>query len=156
METVRTIDWVMLVVELLVLLVIVWEFGITEWRHHGEKKRKANLRSIADRLVGYMDAGLKLQGTVPDHQESTFIIEDAWMIAVADWSFDTGKYLGALSQRAWSAFTLIANSNAGDSTISSLSGHYFTITGPLRECYQRLLVQLQNLKDIIERADTYF
>jgi len=78
-----------------------------------------------------------------------------WILKAKDWSEDTNAYLARYSGRASASFSLVVTSTAADSVVHTPTSS-FPVTGRLREHYQKLLVQLDNLRRIMEKPDAYF
>jgi hypothetical protein len=74
------------------------------------------------------------------------------------WSGETNAFLflSAQSARASASFMLIVASSTSDRMVNKSTGETVYLHGPTRECYQRLLVQLNNLRGIMEKPDVYF
>jgi len=107
-------------------------------------------------LFEFTGRGQQLQRDVP----STFATNEEdeiadWILKAKDWSEDTNAYLARYSGRASASFSLVVTSTAADSVVHTPTSS-FPVTGRLREHYQKLLVQLDNLRRIMEKPDAYF
>ena len=154
-EGVRPFDWVMLVVEILVLLLIAWEIGREEYFRRNDRNRKAALKKIADGISGFIERGQKLVIEVPECRDD-FSPCHAWMGRVAQWSYETIQFLSTHSPAASAAFLLVGDSQSLDNVVRKRDGSSFRVAGNLREWYQELSVRLSNLHGIKEKADVYF
>jgi hypothetical protein len=154
-EGVRPFDWLMLVVEIAVLLLILYEVVVGIRRHQEEAKRTAKLALIVASLATKMDEGYNLQITTPNPQLDTSTVSD-WIQSVRAWAYETEIILNHHSLRAVRAFTLVVDSSEAERMVYPTSGMPFYVTGNLREAYQRLLAQLNNLRNIIEKPEVYF
>ena len=161
----RPIDWLVVIVDFLVLVAILWFEGIGEWRHHKERKRRSNVERIVATLCGFMDKGQKIQREVPQPKPSlhpTYIevtgeIKE-WENTVGIWNGEVHEFLQKCSARAAASFVLIAGTNqpANPQIVYMEPGGSFPIEGSQRESYQKLVVQLSNLRSIIEKPEAYF
>jgi hypothetical protein len=143
--------------EIGVFLLIAYEVIVGIVRHRGTTKRQRELGRIVASLSKLMDKGQALQGSVPDPSRADWPILESWIKSVDAWSGEMNAFLflGARSARASASFTLILDSSASDRVVNK-PGESFNLHGPTRECYQRLLVQLSNLRGIMEKPDVYF
>ena len=115
---------------------------------------------ISERVVELsrlMDKGQREQYCVPDSQIRDWQAIKPWIDSVAAWTEETNALLAIVSflTRIGLAFMLITDAGNMDSVVYS-SGRQFALTGQVRECYQRLVVQLANLRRIMEQAEVYF
>jgi hypothetical protein len=152
---VRPFDWVMLIVEVAVLLLILYEVIVGAVRSRQEKQRQAKLDAIVASLAKQMDEGHSLQVTTPSPQLELAKIRE-WIQSVRAWSHATEIILKHYSLRAVRAFTLVVNANTADTVVHPSEGVSFYVAGEFREAYQRLLAQLDNLRRIIEKPEVYF
>ena len=157
-EGVRPFDWLMLVIEILVLLAILYFEGVGEWRYRKMRKRVAA-------LVPFMDRGQELQHSVPEPSHPTHPSYSAaakqieeWMNSIDVWGKETRQFLEQYSPRAARVFENIAETGilANPQTVHTESGRSFPIEGPQRESYLRLVAQLNNLRSIMEKPEAYF
>jgi hypothetical protein len=152
----RPIDWVMLVVEFLVLSLIAYEVvtNIVRDRRISRRQSAVNERLLA--LTEFMKKGQELQGSIPMPQKGDLTAILAWTISVQKWSEEVQTYLTQYSARAAAAFALIVSSHEVDSIVRDSKGFTFPIGGGIREAYQRLVSQLNNLRGIMEKPEVYF
>ena len=92
-EGTRTIDWVMLVVEGLVLLLILYEVVAGERRHRAERRRRLRVSSIIVELSSLMDKGQRLQSSVPDPMIMNPQLIEPWRKSVQAWTEETIGFL---------------------------------------------------------------
>ena len=93
----RPIDWVMLVVELLVLLLIAYEVGSSIWF-----KWKTQGRLAA--TFEWMSKGQMLQQNAPPAGSSDEADSTAWVAAVQQWMEQTHHFLAKYSPQAAASF----------------------------------------------------
>jgi hypothetical protein len=155
-DGVKPFDWLMLGIETAVLLLILYEVIASVARHHGATRRQKKLGQIITSLCQFTDEGLKLQRSVPDTAKEETEVLQSWMINTKAWGDKTGEFLAARSQQASAAFLLVHDLSSSDSVVFAPSGDVFYLASPLREHYQRLLTQLNNLRQIIEKPEVYF
>ena len=157
-DGVRPFDWLMLVVELLVLLLIFYEVIINLIHRRKERKRRLALGLIVTSLAGFMEKGCKLQLDTPDPITTTWGSITPWIDSVKLWAKDTSAFLAQHSSRAATAFGLIGEIGVltNPQPVYKEPGSSFPIEGPQRESYQRLVAQLTNLRSIIEKPEAYF
>jgi hypothetical protein len=103
-----------------------------------------------------VDEGLGLQRSVPDTAKEESDVLKLWIVNAKAWSNKTNEFLAACSQRASAAFLLVHDSSSADSIVFTPEGEFFYVASPVREHYQRLLMQLNNLRQIIEKPEVYF
>ena len=134
----REIDWWMLAIELLVLIVIAGEalLALRNWRNKKNKVAKIFL---------LMAKGQRLQESAPTQQEFTRV--DEWAGQVRTWLIETNDFLKACSPQASAAFLL----NFDAPTV-----HYAHIAQGAHDCYITILVRLKNLRNVMEKPDTYY
>jgi hypothetical protein len=154
-EPTRTIDWVMLVVEGLVLVLILYEVVVGEIRHRGERRRRQTVGNIVLELSRLMDKGRWIQSSVPDPSIMNPQLVEPWRKSAQAWIEETNAFLASHSSRASSAFMLVTDAGNMDSVVKS-GGRQFALTGEFREFYQRFAAGLANLRRILEQADAYF
>ena len=156
-EGVKPFDWLMLGIETAVLLLILYEVIVGIVRHHEATCRQKKLRQIVASLSQFMDEGLKLQRSVPDTAKEESGVLQSWMMNTKLWSDKASEFLAAHSRQASAAFLLVHDSSSADSVVFTLSGDdLFYLASPIREHYQRLLTQLNNMRQIIEKPEVYF
>jgi hypothetical protein len=154
-ENVKPFDWLMLVIEAAVLIVIVYEVVIEGVRRRAEAKRRAFIDAQALALSVLWDKGRRIQSVVPDPLliTDTRIITD-WIAEVEAWTQETQSFL-AVSPRASASFLSVTDAGKVNLNIP-VPGRIISLTGPPQAPYQRLVVQLENLRRIIDRPDAYF
>lgn len=161
---VRPFDWLMLVVEVLVLLLILYEVLVGASRHRRESRRRRELQDILEHLNRFMDAGKALQVTVPNTanlglpgNEYLHGLVEKWVSSVKQWRDEIKTFLSVRSRQALSAFVLITDAESIDSTVHPPSDWPFVVRGELRrDIYQPLVAYLRNLQNIMEKIDVYF
>lgn len=73
------------------------------------------------------------------------------------WGDEVNGFLVTYSGQASASFLLVHDSTSADSLVFTQSGDgFFYLASPIREHYQRLLTQLNNLRHIIEKPEVYF
>ena len=154
-EGTRAIDWLMLVIEALVLILISWEGIVSEKRHRKEQRRQTTVRERVLELSRLMDKGQRIKSGVPDPAITNPQLVTPWKDSVEAWSEETNTFLAGHSSRASSSFMLVTDAVNMDSVVYS-SGRQFALTGDFREFYQQFVVRLANLRRIVEQADAYF
>jgi len=161
----KPIDWLILIVDVLVLMAILGFEGVGEFRYRKERKRRSNVERIVGSLCGFMDKGQKIQREVPKPKPSFDPTYDAitrkieeWENTVSIWSGEVHGFLQECSAREATSFILIAGTNqpANPQIVCMESGRSFPIEGSQRESYQKLAAQLSNLRSIIEKPEAYF
>ena len=80
-----TYDWLILIVELLVLAIIAYEAGKGAWHSKRNRKKRAE-------IYEFLGRGSSLQGNPPSIHEQTRVHE--WVHQVEEWISDTRVYLG--------------------------------------------------------------
>lgn len=153
----RPIDWLVVIVDFLVLIVILWFEG-------GERRHKRNMRKRIASLSPFMERGQALQRAIPNPLDDSTPDAKAekvkqWIDSVSDWDRETRDFLEQCSPRAAAAFGLIAETSqlANPQYVYTESGSSFPISGDLqRESYQRLVAHLKNLRSITEKPEAYF
>jgi hypothetical protein len=155
-EDARPIDVVTLIVEVSVFALILFEVisGIIHRRQEHQRRLFINERVLE--LSRMADKGGRIRSIVPDPSlTSDYQILARWMNAANEWIKDTDAFLLPLSAHASAAFLLIADAGTMDSVVYS-GGRQFALHGEIRECYQRLVVHLENLRRITEIPEAYF
>jgi hypothetical protein len=155
-EGVRPFDWLMLIIEALVLLLILYEVVAEATRRRTERQRSVFIARQVLALSRLMDHGQSLQSTVPEPQiTSDYQIIQRWMDSVTKWTEGTNGFLVSQSSVASAAFLLVTDASAADNLVHR-AGRSFLVGGELGRFYQRLVMQLANLRRIIERPEAYF
>jgi hypothetical protein len=152
----KPFDWLMLVVEVLVLLLIAYEVFVGVYRHRRKRERKQHIGEITAALSGFMDKGKALQGSVPCQEIAWELQADLWMANTDRWATETGAFLDGHSSTASAAFRLTPGTGTTALVIQNSEGATFTIDGRHRHAYQRLVSRLENLRGIIEKPEVYF
>lgn len=143
--------------ELGVFLLIAWEVIVNIVRHRGATGRQREVATILTSLCQFMDEGLGLQRSVPDTAKEEWGVLETWMKNTNAWGGKASKFLAAHSRQASAAFLLVHDSSSADSVVFTPSGDdFFYVASPIREHYQRLLTQLNNMRQIIEKPEAYF
>jgi hypothetical protein len=155
-EGVKPFDWLMLGIETAVLLLILYEVVVGIVRHRGAISRRKELQQVVTSLSQFMDEGMRLQRSVPDTAKDESRVLQSWMVDTKAWGGKVGEFLAARSQHASAAFLLVHDLSSSDSVVFASSGEVFYLASPLREHYQRLLTQLNSLRQIIEKPEVYF
>jgi hypothetical protein len=142
--------------ELGVFLFIAYEVIVNIVRHRREKRRQKELKQIVVSLSQFMDEGVGLQRSVPDTAKEEVGVLQSWMTNTKAWGDKVSECLATHSLRASAAFLLVHDLSLSDSVVFAPSGELFYLLSPLREHYQRLLTQLNNLRQILEKPEVYF
>lgn len=142
--------------ELGVFLFVGYEVIIGVVRHRRATRRQKELRQIVTSLSQFMDEGLGLQRSVPDTAKEQTRVLELWMTNTKAWGDKANAFLAARSRQASAAFLLVHDSSSADSIVFTLAGEFFYVASPVREHYQRLLTQLNSLRQIIEKPEVYF
>ena len=155
-EGVKPFDWLMLGIETAVLPLILYEVIVGIARHRGATRRQSELNKIVTSLCQFTDEGLELQRRVPDTAKEETRVLRSWMTNTKAWGDKASEFLATHSQQASAAFLLVHDLSSSDLVVFAPSGDVFYLASPLREHYQRLLTQLNNLRQIIEKPEVYF
>jgi hypothetical protein len=134
----RAIDWWMLVIELLVLIVIAGE-ALLALRNWCNKKNKVA------KIFELMAKGQQLQASAPTQQEAQLVGE--WVGLVGTWQTKTNDFLRTCSPQASAAFF----ANFDVPTV-----HFAHIATGAHDYYITILVRLKNLRNVMEKPDTYY
>lgn len=154
-EGIKPFDWLMLVIEALVLIVIIFA-EITGWmRRRRESKRKSFLNAKSLELSKVMDVGRRLILTVPEPDFTSPQASKLWIEAAAVWTDKACKSVSLDSPRAAADFMLAAESQ-NINTVLSTHGRNIVLHGDIWETYWRLVTRLENLQRIVERPEAYF
>jgi hypothetical protein len=152
----RPIEWVTLGVEVLVLGVIALEIFFDSRRRGAEHRKRLTINERLVDVSKMMNKGQRIQSIVPDpYGTSDPPILKRWTESVEAWVKETNSSLAQYSSRAATAFLLITDAGSRDSVVYA-SGRQFILTGETRECYQKLVAHLENLKRIMEIPEAYF
>jgi len=142
--------------EIGVFSLIAYEVWVGFYRHRKETRRQNKLNKILASLGQFMDTGQDLQKSVSDPRYTEFGVLNLWMMSVNAWSLKANEFLSSHSPRAAAAFLLVRDSSSADSVVFLDSGRSFHLGGTVREHYQKLLSQLDNLRQIMEKPEIYF
>jgi hypothetical protein len=154
-QGIRPFDWLMFALEALVASLILYEVVVSGKRHRAEQRRQSLTNERVLVLSKLMDKGLRIKSTVPDPSgTSDFQIIQRWMDTVQAWADETNSFLASHSSRASAAFLLVTDAGNMDSVVYA-SGRQFILIAETRAWYQRLIVQLENLRRIMERPEAY-
>jgi hypothetical protein len=157
-EGARPIDWLMLAIESLVCVLILYEVIITILERHRTKKSRRQV--VALEVI--LKTGQAIQHAIPEptHDATRDTVASGeienWITSVDVWSKETQAFLEKISTRAAASFCLIINAESAGQIIHSNSGYSFPITGRQRQAYQRLTIQLGNLRSMMEKPEVYF
>jgi hypothetical protein len=141
--------------EIGVFLLIAYEVYDTHRARREKRKRQAHLNEMFAALSGFMGKGQQLQQSVPHPQVDAKRIP-SWEASVRAWSAETTAFLDCHSPRASASFSLIVQAGNADSIVHLKDGNSFAVGGQFGECYRILLVQLDNLRQIMGKAEVYF
>ncbi len=147
--------------EIGVFVLIAYEVTVGILTRRKEHKRRLFLAGILADLSNFMEKGQKVQQAIPrpisdPTTDATWKNITDWMDSVRTWNEETSTFLVHHSPRAYAAFSLVVGAKHADSVVYMQSGDSFPITGQFRECYQKLLVQLDNLRQIMGKPEAYF
>jgi hypothetical protein len=159
----RPVDWLVVIIDLLVLIVIVCSEIIGWWRHHKQSKRDRHVRKILDKLYLLMEEGRAIMSAVPN--PSGDAIYDAvtgevteWIKSVGAWNKQTKELLEQISSKALATFELTSETGISPNPqiVYKQSGYSFSLRGLQGQTYKRLVSQLNNLRRIAEKPEAYF
>jgi len=136
----RPIDYVMLVVEILVLLLIFGEIAVHANRYFRHRRRSGE---VLKRLI----KGQKLQSESPGTSGSGSLVTP-WITATKEWANQTNDLLLKYSRAASAAFL----HDVGGADVSFGFGH---VNAFAQHAYVQLQTRLNNLRDILENPDVY-
>ena len=145
-EGTRAIDWLLLIVDFLVLLAILW-FELPEWLHKRRAGKKARL------LAPFLERGEELRSSAHERSTHDFM---KWMDNARDWGIETQVFLEKESPRAASAFKHIVHLRETDRAVVTDFGQLVPLTGLHGDAYQLLQARLDNLQKIIDSPEVYF
>ena len=138
----RPADWVVIVIELLVLGVIVFEVWHSLARERQDARRKKLVEQRIAEMREALSRGAELQHTVPGSGDPRV---GGWAQAADRWGRETGSLLKSYSAQAETAFLHAAN----------LLPIQYGSVGAAAE-YTALLSRLNNLRGIMEKPEIYF
>ena len=136
------------------ILYEVWIGISVRWKERKRKKLLARIRVVLSHALGHGD---QLRQNAPDAQMQA----DhpwSWLKEVDLWSEKTANLISEYSTDAASAFTLIKQSNLFINSVElpNSVGRVFRVESDIRESYQRLVMQLSNLAEIMQKMEIYF
>jgi len=138
----RPVDWVSCTLELLFILVVLWLEVPEVWHKHKVRKKV----HIVQRLL--LD-GNKFQLTAPSRNVDNEEVISQWVEAVKAWIESSHQTLAANSMQAGLAFS---RRNVEPDVLYGV----ITPIADAREWYRELLHRINNLLNIMEKADVYF
>lgn len=137
MYGIRPFDWVMLIVEVLVLVLIGAEIAPALWH-----KRKAKERQKA--LFSLLVEGQEILNQAPSPFDQTSV--NAWGVSVNAWSAKVAKVLRGYSEHAVASFN----------HQSQTGTRYQHIPEGAWPAYEKIAARIENLRNIIEKPDIYY
>jgi hypothetical protein len=141
-EVVRPFDWLMLIIETLVLLLIAYEVIIGSLHRREDSKRQDALHDRIMALARLMDRGQKLKRTAPQ----VGVDGVPWVKSVHEWGRDTEAFLDTCSAHASSKFL-------DETNMQSVS--YPQLAQEVWVWYSLLDRKLSNLQTIIQNSTVY-
>ena len=154
-EQTRPIDWVMLVIEAAVLLLIAYEVGVNWYRHSADLKDKKRRDRIVAALSDYMFKGQTIREGVPAPHQGGADITD-WVDRVQEWRIEVCQYLSRISTRAEAAFSLVVAPQSDGRVIHTSGEGTIYVMGVLANAYVPLVSYLNNPRGIMEKPESYF
>ena len=136
------------------ILYEVWIGIKSRWADRKRKKHLGQIRVVLSQALGRGD---QLRQNAPDVQmEADY--PWSWLKGVDLWSEKTANLISEYSTDAASAFTLIKQSNLFINSVElpNSVGRVFRVESGIRESYQRLVMQLSNLAEIMQKMEVYF
>ena len=137
----RPIDWAILIVDFLVLAVIIWLDAPERFHRKRVRKRLVLVQRI-------MLEGHALRSSVSTANESNQTASD-WIQSVQAWIDTSYQSLADVSMQAALAFM-------HRNVVPDVSWGGITTRLDISRQFQELLVRLDNLRNIMEKADVYF
>jgi hypothetical protein len=136
MSGIRAVDWVMMVMEFLVLVLIAYEVGMPILERRKQRKYRAAITSL-------MTEGQGLCESVPDNRGTD---PHDWIVTVDSWIDKTRGQLQNYSPNAVAAFNqeYWVEIQAPISIADGARPHYYKLAG-----------KLKNLHDIAEKLEVY-
>ncbi len=154
-EGTRPLDWIMLIVEILVLFIIAYDFIAERFRRWTDKKRRSFLDALVLQLSPLLDEGNRIRLTIPDPLATTPFFISRWIDIASSWTEKTKTVIASYSSSASAAFMLISDSQWVDDAVS-YHGHNFFLSGPTLEAYKAITLHLENLQRMMDRPEMYF
>jgi len=137
MNSIRAFDWVLLLVEVLVLALIAIEVAPAIAHKMKAKKRQRVLFSLLTRGQGILNHAPSLFDQAPVHY---------WGQSVDAWSAEVTDVLKGYSQHAVASFN----------HQSQVGRPYHHIATDALKHYGKLTVRIGNLRNIIEKPEIYY
>jgi hypothetical protein len=145
-EGARAIDWVMLVIEALVLILIAYEVVIAHLDRRGARMRKQATDRRSEAIRELVSKGHVLLASAPRFGENDMIVAK-WKDSLRDWNVEVQTLLKSYSSQA------LASYNQGIPKSASFPG---LAAGNVQGDYSFLLMRLDNLQNIMEKPDVYY
>jgi hypothetical protein len=139
-EGVRPFDWLMLVIEVAVLLLIAWEIGRDIWH-----KRKMRVRY--DALFERFDKGQQLRFSFPQLGPNACNRDERleWENSAKTWIKETAIFLRGFSPKAATMF------------LKEVNDSYFSDVVNNPDFWSTALFhRLENLREIMDKCEVYF
>jgi hypothetical protein len=152
-EGVKPFDWLMLIVEVLVLIFVGYEVGVTIANQIQRAKRQKKLREIEAILRSFVLSGEMVKRSVPG---SPYDYSNEWVQSGKEWMKKVEEYLGQSSDKALIEFrrmTIISHEQRKHITAD---GQIFYIAGSMGDAFQLLCMRLENLHQIAHKVEDYF
>jgi hypothetical protein len=137
----RPADWVMSTLEVIFILVILWLEIPERWHKHKVRKKLKIVQAI-------MESGHTLRTSVADANTNNETASK-WMRSVQNWIDMSYQTLAGSSVQAGLAF--VHRNVAPD-----INFYGVTSRPDVSKQFQELLIRLDNLLNIMEKADVYF
>jgi hypothetical protein len=147
-------------IELGVFLLIFVEVVVGLGSYLKRRNRKKFLEGRREWLSQLVAEGEKLRHDTPP--EAEWSTGDPalykWIEQLDSWSGRTVEALKESSPKAAVTFNLFRNSGAREVIVYTPNkvGRPFQVSGQVRVAYERLVSQLGNLTEIVEKSDVYF
>ncbi|MGA3264225.1 MAG: hypothetical protein ABSC47_09295 [Terracidiphilus sp.] len=159
-DGVRPFDWVMLIVEVLALVLIGYQVWLAFRERRTKQERERLLAAKRSWLSGIMARGEQLRQDTPV-EAATFYDHATfrpWLESVDVWGRETAESLSKECPKAAIVFNLMRPAGTAHviAYTPNKAGSPFQVSGKIREAYVRLVEQLANLTEIMEKADFYF
>jgi len=139
----RAIDWAILIVDFLVLAVILWLDAPERFHRRTVRKRLLMVQK-------FMADGQQLERTAPVAAGDVDAgVAATWVQSVQTWIHQTHQSLTKHSVQAGMSF--VHRKVSADIRYGGITGH-----SNARDWYRELLHHLDNLRNIMEKADVYF
>lgn len=142
----------MLVVEMLVLIFVGYEVGVTIKHQIQAHYRGKKICNITADLRGLIVQGEEVRRLVPTGPHGAY--DPDWVGAVRSWTESVETYIGGLSAKSLAEFRRIRLDDAHRLLISDFG--WQEITGSSAMEFQRLNARLDNLHRITQNCEDYF